>query len=149
MDDDNKYNNSEEFKEFGEVVKDSYLLSLGLIQSFVAKGQNMGPNREENMMDYIASYGDLYQNPQLILGSVLSHCKFLIDICAESMGLTEEDMIQHYAYHFYANILPDIEYLFSPDLDKSNYDKVIKMLKDTGMGSIFNLETEDEDQNND
>jgi len=144
MEDNNK-DKIDEFREFGEVVKDSYLLSLGLIQSFVAKGNNSS----NNMIDYIASYGEIAKNPQLVIGSVLSHCKFLIDICAESMGLEENEMMQHYAYHFYANVLPDIESLFGSDLDSKSYDQVMELIRDTGLDSVFNIDTSKvEEENN-
>jgi hypothetical protein len=136
MENDNK-DNRKEFEEFGEVVKDSYLLALGLIQSFVSNGNNSS----NNMIDYISSYGEIAKNPQLVIGSVLSHTKFIIDICAESMGLEEEEMMQHYAYHFYANVLPDIEALFGSNLDSKSYDQVMELIRDTGLDSVFNIDT--------
>ena len=125
MENDNK-DEIKELVELGNELKDTYLLALGMIQSF-SKQTNL-----DVVQDYFNQHGDEIKNPAMILGALLSHTRFIMDLVAPEYNLDGEGFASYYAYHFYANILPDIEYVFN-DMDDESYERlknIIESVKD-------------------
>ena len=106
-------------KIISDSLKESYLKGLELITSFAFSVDNDDLTLEAEGV-----------NMHLIIGSVLSHTKFMVEYLSEMVGIPPKELYQGYAYHFYANILPDVESLFSSehsieDLDPKHIEDMI------------------------
>lgn len=88
-------------------MRESYFKSLEMIVAF--------------------SFGDMkavedaqpYPNKELLVGALLSHCRYIFEYMGDLQGLEPSEVCQGYSYHFYGNVLPDMEAMFkSVDVDQ-------------------------------
>jgi len=116
---ENASSNEESLKMIADSLKESYLKGLELITAFAF-------SEEEGLSKFQADGS----NMNLVIGSILSHTKFMFEYVSEMLGMPPKEVYQGYAYHFYANILPDVESMFSSpeailDLDHEHIEDII------------------------
>ena len=83
-------------------LREAHLTALELISTF-AFGE---ADDIENALFF------QHKNAEVVLGSLLSHCRYIFEYVAEITGRTAQDVSQGYSYYFYSNILPDLEQVF-------------------------------------
>ena len=92
-------------------MRESYFKALELIVAF-----SFG--NVDNMDDPVASPA---LNHDLMIGALLSHCKYIFEYLGDLQGLEPSEVCQGYSYYFYGNVLPEMEAMFkSVDMDKLN-----------------------------
>ena len=83
-------------------MREAYLTGLEMIQTF-AFGE----------YEDVESALDISEEKAgLVLGSLLSHTKHIVEYASDSMGLSSHDVMRGYSYYFYATVLPDMEAMF-------------------------------------
>jgi hypothetical protein len=83
-------------------MREAYLTGLEMIQTF-----SFGEYRDvESALDISE------EKAGLVLGSLLSHAKHIVEYASDSMGLSSQEVMRGYSYYFYATVLPDMEAMF-------------------------------------